>query len=172
MKIYERVVSNRLKGIVKMNDNQCGFVEGRSTFDAIQCIRITMEKHRDAKTDLHLVFIDLEKAFDRVPRDLIWVALKAFNVPEAYVRMIQDIYNGATTKVRCTSGDSEEFPLKVGIHQGSVLSPLLFNIVMSYLLTHISDSLEVSLLSADDIVLGSKDSTTLQVALNKWCKIL
>ena len=88
LKIYERAVCNRLKMIVQMNDNQCGFVEGRFTFDHIQCMRITMEKHREAQTDLHLVFIDLEKAFDRVPRDLIWVALRSFNVPEAYVRMM------------------------------------------------------------------------------------
>ena len=56
-----------------------------------------MEKHRDAQKDLHLVFIDLEKAFDRVPRDLIWQALRAQGVPEVYVRTIQDMYDGATT---------------------------------------------------------------------------
>ena len=168
----QRVVRNRLKRIVQMNDNQCGFVEGRSTFDTIQCMRITMEEYREAQTDLHLVFIDLEKAFNPVPRDLIWVAFRSFNVPEAYVRMIQDMYNGATTKVRCTAGESMEFPVNVGVHQGSVLSPLLFNTIMSYLLTLVSDGLEISLLFADDIVLGSKDMAALQIVLTKWCNIL
>ena len=62
LKIYERVVNNRLKNIIRLHDNQCGFVEGKSTIDAIQCLRILMEKHRDARKDLFLVFIDLEKA--------------------------------------------------------------------------------------------------------------
>ena len=78
-----------------------------------------MEKHRDAQKDLHLVF-DLEKAFNRVPRDLIWQALRAQGVPEVYVRTIQDMYDGATTRVRCTAGMSDEFNVKIGVHQGSV----------------------------------------------------
>ena len=56
-----------------------------------------MEKHRDARKDLFLVFIDLEKAFDRVPRELIWLALRAHDVPEVYVRMIMDMYDDART---------------------------------------------------------------------------
>ena len=65
MKIYERLINTRLRGIVKLNENQCGFVEGKSTLDAIQSLRILIEKHRENNTDLHMVFIDLEKAFDR-----------------------------------------------------------------------------------------------------------
>ncbi|GAB0089080.1 hypothetical protein DMENIID0001_035590 [Sergentomyia squamirostris] len=172
LKIYERVICNRLNKIVRLSDNQCGFVEGRSTSDAIQCLRTIMEKHRDAREDWHLVFIDFEKAFDRVPRDLIWVALRALEVPEAYVKMIMDMYDGAITKVRCTAGESEEFPIKVGVHQGSVLSPLLFNIIMFFLLSLIHDDLELSLLFADDVVLGSRSIVALQDALTRWCGVV
>ena len=99
LKIYERVICNRLRSIVSVSDDQCGFVEGKFTTDAIQSLRIMMEKHRDAQKDLHIVFIDLEKAFDRVPRDLIWQALRAQGVPEVYVKTIQDMYDGATTRI-------------------------------------------------------------------------
>lgn len=172
LKIYERVVNNRLKNIIRLHDSQCGFVEGKSTTDAIQCLRILMEKYRDARKDLFLVFIDLEKAFDRVPRELIWLALRAHNVPEVYVRMIMDMYDDARTRVRCTAGESDEFTVKVGVHQGSVLSPMLFNIIMSYLLKLIGGETEISLLFADDVVLGSTDIVALQNALSNWDKIL
>ena len=91
LKIYERVVNNRLKNIIGLHDNQCGFVEGKSTIDSIQCLRILMEKHRDARKNLFLVFIELEKSFDRVLRELIWLALRAHDVPEVYIRMIMDM---------------------------------------------------------------------------------
>lgn len=172
LKILERAVCNRLKKLVKLHDNQCGFVEGKSTVDAIQSLRILMEKHRDARVDLYLVFIDLEKAFDRVPRDLIWVALRSLNVPEAYVSIIMDMYDEARTRVRCTAGESDDFTVKVGVHQGSVLSPMLFNIIMLYLLRLIGEDLEISLLFADDIVLGSRDIVALQNALSRWDRIL
>ena len=51
-------------------------------------------------------------------------------VPEKYVRMIQEIYSNVHTKVRSSVGETEGFEVKVGLHQGSALSPFIFNIVM------------------------------------------
>ena len=51
MKIYERVLNSRLRQIVRLNENQCGFVEGKSTLDAIQSLRILVEKYRDNYRD-------------------------------------------------------------------------------------------------------------------------
>ena len=75
-------------------------MEGKSTTDAIQCLRKLMEKHRDARKDLFLVFINLEKAFDRVPRELIWLALRAHDIPGVYVSMIMDIRVGRFLRFR------------------------------------------------------------------------
>ncbi|CAK1589283.1 unnamed protein product [Parnassius mnemosyne] len=84
LKLWERILNNRLCQLVSISDNQCGFAPGRSTTDAIQAIRILMEKHRTNREDLHLVFIDLEKAFDRIPRKLFWEAMRAQQIPELY----------------------------------------------------------------------------------------
>lgn len=168
MKIYERIIDTRLRSIVLLHDNQCGFVKGRSTTEAIQSIRILTEKYQSMRKDLHMIFIDLEKAFDRVPRSLIWHALRAHNVPETYVSSIKDMYTEVHTRVRSTAGTSNDFRVDVGVHQGSVLSPLLFNIVMNYITSERMNDVLLTLLFADDIVLVSEDPQTLQTALDNW----
>lgn len=167
-KIWERVNCNRIMEIVigKMPQNQCGFVPERSTSDAIQALRITMEKYRDAKQDLHIVFIDFEKAFDRIPRSLIWVALRYYGVPEPYVEIIKDMYENVTTSIRCNAGTSEAFNVLVGVHQGSVLSPLLFILVLNFLMDGKWDIGLLNLAFADDLALIDDNLARIQETLN------
>ena len=80
-----------------------------------------------------MAFVDLEKAFDWVPRKVIWWALRKLGVDEWIVRLVQGMYSNARSRVRVGEGYSEEFEVKVGVHQGSVLSPLLFIIVLEAL---------------------------------------
>lgn len=131
-----------------------------------------IERHRDAKQDLHGIYIDLEKAFDRVPRNFIYESLRAHQVPEEYVQVIKDMYSNIYTKIRCAAGISNDFNINVGVHQGSVLSPLLFNIVMNYLTRNeMSTALEI-MLFADDIVMISNDVQEIQDSLNRWQTVL
>ncbi|XP_063381902.1 uncharacterized protein LOC134668350 [Cydia fagiglandana] len=172
LKIWERVLNKRILNISQTSPNQFGFTASRSTIDAIQTVRIMMEKFRINKKDLHLTFIDLEKAFDRVPRKLVWEALRAQNVPEYYVELVQDMYIKVSTRVRSLAGISRAFEVKVGVHQGSVLSPLLFNLVMDYLTRNIPSPLPWTMLYADDIVLTADTATNLQELLNMWTRAL
>src|SRR6267154_223499 len=80
--------------------------------------------------ELWMTFVDLEKAFDRVPRDVVWWALRHVGVEEWIVNVIKGMYEGVTTSVKINGVGSEGVEVKVGVHQGSVLSPILFNIVM------------------------------------------
>jgi hypothetical protein len=75
-------------------------------------------------------FVDLEKAFDRVPRDVIWWALRELRVEEHVVSVIQTMYSKASTVVKLGAGESREVEVRVGVHQGLVLSPLLFIAVL------------------------------------------
>ncbi|KAK3525076.1 hypothetical protein QTP86_014455 [Hemibagrus guttatus] len=95
--------------------------------------RILMEKYRDGQRELHCVFVDLEKAYDRVPREELWYCMRKSGVAEKYVRVVQDMYERSRTVVRCAVGQTEEFNVEVGLHQGSALSPFLFAIVMDQL---------------------------------------
>ena len=75
-----------------------------------------------------MIFVDLEKAYDRVPRDM--VGTKEEKRWRKYIKVIQDMYDGCTTSVRTLIGSNERFEVKVGLHQGSALSPLVFITVM------------------------------------------
>ena len=80
-----------------------------------------------------MAFVDLEKAFDRVPRKVIWWALRNLGVEEWTVRLVQGMYANARSCVRVGERYSEEFEVKVSVHQSSVLSLLLFIIVLEAL---------------------------------------
>ena len=104
MKLWERVVERRLRARVEICEQQYGFMPGRSTMDAIFALKMLMEKYREGQTELHCVFVDLEKAYDRVPREELWHCLSKSGVPEAYVRVVQDMYEESVTAVRCEAG--------------------------------------------------------------------
>jgi len=70
-----------------------------------------MGLYRDGKMDLHLVFIDLEKAYDRVLRDLVWSCLEQKGVLPAYILVIKDMYDEGRTRVRTPGGPTDNFTL-------------------------------------------------------------
>jgi len=72
MKLWERVIEGRLKKGISISKNQFGFMPGRSTTEAIHLIRRLIEVYQDRKKDLHIMFIDLEKVDNRVPRKMLW----------------------------------------------------------------------------------------------------
>ncbi|VDO19327.1 unnamed protein product [Heligmosomoides polygyrus] len=70
------ILDRRIREIVKLSDNQCGFVTGCGTIDAIHAARLLVEKHREKQKSVHIAFLDLEKAFDCVPHEVTWYALR------------------------------------------------------------------------------------------------
>lgn len=168
MKIFERILDQRIREIVRLKINQCGFVKGTGTTDAIFAARQLMEKHREKQKPLHLAFLDLEKAFDRVPHKLIWYALRDHEVPEHLIDWIRLLYTNATSRVRCSTGTSDSFPVSVGVHQGSALSPLLFILVMDTITRDLQEDIPWTLLYADDVLLAANTKEELQQRVQIW----
>src|SRR5580698_8951249 len=153
MKVFERVIETRIRKAVKIDDMQFGFQSGKGTTDATFIVRQLQEKYMAAKKDLWLAFVDLEKVFDRVPRDILWWSLRELGVEESIVGVIKSMYDSSTTAVKLKNGVSERFEVKVGVHQGSVLSPLLFIIVLEALTRKCRKGLPYELLFSNDLIL-------------------
>ena len=172
MKLWERVIEHRLRMVTTVSENQFGFMPERSTMEAIYLLRRLVEKYRAKKKDLHMVFIDLEKAYDRVPRDIIWWVLERKGVTKGYVDVIRDMYEGAVTAIRSPVGETSEFPITVGLHQGSALSPYLFALVMDELTRELQENIPWCMLFADDIVLIDETARGVNTKLEMWREAL
>ena len=82
MKVLERVVKGFIRQRVVINDMQCGFMQGRGTTYAIFILLQIQEKHLVAGKPLYLAFIELEKVFDKVPRQVIWRSMRKLKIDE------------------------------------------------------------------------------------------
>jgi hypothetical protein len=168
MKVVERVLEKKVRKMVKVDEMQCGFTQGKGTTDGIVIVRQMQERYRGKGKRLYYAFVDLEKAFDRVPREVTRWAMRKLGVEEWLVSAVMAMYEQAWTVVRTKDGDSERFEVKVGLHQGSVLSPLLFIIVMEAVTKEVRGGLPWELLYADDLVLMAESLGELSEKLRKW----
>nr|GEX41040.1 retrovirus-related Pol polyprotein LINE-1 [Tanacetum cinerariifolium] len=141
MKLWERVIGRRLRRESRVSENQFGFMPGRSTTEAIHLLRSLMENYRERQRDLHMAFLDLEKAYDSVPRELVWKILLDKGIPRRYSKVIKDMYEGAKTRVRTTAGNTKYFSVNLRLHQGSAISPYLFTLILDELSRGIQENI-------------------------------
>nr|CDJ93788.1 RNA-directed DNA polymerase (reverse transcriptase) domain containing protein [Haemonchus contortus] len=152
----------------RIPEEQFGFMPERSTTDAIFIARQIMEEYREKRRPCYLAFLDLEKAFDRLPREVLWRALRKRNVPEHLISLVKDMYGGSTTTIRTAHGKTGAIDVTVGVHQGSALSPFLFLLTMDVITEELVDGPLKTILYADDIALIAESKEDLQ----KWQKVL
>ena len=115
-----------------------------------------------------LWFVNLEKAYDTVPKEMVMATLRWMGVPEAEVRKVEGMYEKTTTRV-VVRGASEEFEVKIGLRQGSVQSPLLLIAVLDLISRKMvmKDAMK-KLLDADDLSPVANGKQKLQETLEEW----
>jgi Reverse transcriptase (RNA-dependent DNA polymerase)/Endonuclease-reverse transcriptase len=181
-KIYERILERRLRSHVeeKLGEWQHGFRPNRSTSDLIFSMKMILEKTWEFNDKTYLAFLDLEKAFDRVPRQKLWQAMQQaeYGVPPMLMRAVRSMYRECKSSVRSAFGEGPWFLVKTGVRQGSVLSPLLFVLLMDQVLKQAEREMGTegdhsgTFAYADDVGLVTCSEAELQQTINIWCKVL
>ena len=152
MKILERIVDGLIRQLVSIDNSQFGFVPGRCTADTIFVVRQLQEKYLAANKRLHGFRRPGEGFWSSTSEDHL-VGAEKTGVEEWIVWLVQGMYANARSHVCVGEWYSEEFEVKVGFHQGSVLSPLLFIIVLEALSREFRSGVPWEDLYADDLVI-------------------
>ena len=168
MKVWEKIIETRLTNRVEISKQQYGFMSGKRTTNSIFALRMLIEKYRKGQSELHCVFMDLEKAYDRVPREELWYCMRKSGIVEKYVQLVQDMYEGSEIMVRCAVGTTECFQVRFGLHQGSVLSPFLFAVIMDRLMDEVRREPPWTMPFGNDIAISGETKKEVEQRLESW----
>ena len=100
------------------------------------------------------MFVNLDKAYDKEPREEVWYCMRTSGLAEKYVRIVQYVYADSTTAVRCVVGVTDGFEVRVGLHQGSALSP--YAMVIDRMTDDISEDVPWTMMFADEMLTCSE----------------
>lgn len=136
-KLMARIILERIKARIEatLGRHQAGFRSRHSCVDHINTLRIIIEQSAELKSPLHLMFVDFEKAFDRVNREFIWKSLSRRGIHPKIVAIIKESYNNARCFVSHYGQMTDAFEVRQGVRQGCILSPILFLVVIDDVLT-------------------------------------
>jgi hypothetical protein len=79
---------------------------------------------------MHMIFINLENVYDKVFRNVMWWVLQKHKISSKYITLIKYMYDNIVTSAQTSDGDTNNFLINIGLHQGSDLSPYLFALVI------------------------------------------
>lgn len=131
-RVYGKIIKTRIeKEYQDMEaEEQAGFRVGRSTIDHLFTITQVIEKKTAYDQELHLLFVDLKKAYDSVPLSMLWKSLKETNINIELIKIVKSLYKETYIKIRQRNIISDGFVPTKGLKQGCCLSPLLFKIFL------------------------------------------
>ena len=174
-KVLSRVILERLKAALEpvFRDEQAGFRSQRSCADQIATLRIIVEQSFAWNSSLYINFIDFEKAFDSLDRDILWKLMRHFGIPDKIVRLTTGMHHEMECKVLVKGNLTDSFWSFTGVRQGCLLSPFLFLLAIDWLMKQTTmghrDGIQWSLLRqledldfADDLALLSHSNAQMQ----------
>ena len=184
-RILKRLVVENSEG--QVGEEQSGFRKGRSWADQIFVLRQLCEKMKEKGKRVWVEFMVLEKAYDRVDRDALWQVMRIYGIGGRVLRGIMSFYVEGRACVRVGSKVSESFEVKMGLRQGCVMSPWLFNVYMDGVVREVyarvngmgvkmrvhgeSEWILSQLLFADDTALVAESAEQLQCLVREFGRV-
>ena len=140
--------------------------------DGMFALRQMVVKRLEMQGRMAVGFVELEKAYNTVPREMVMATVRWMGVPEAEARMVEAMCERTKGRVVVGSGLLEEFPVNIGLRQGSAISPLLFIMVMELISKKISmkDVLR-KMMYADDLAIIAESKQEIQEVLEEWKEV-
>ena len=161
-KLLERMLTNRLLPLLEelktLPDHQFGFRKQHSTVEQIHRITHMISQTLEKKKYCSAVFLDIQKAFDKVWHEGLLYKLKKI-LPHPYYSILKSYLNNRQFIVKCLDATSATFPIESGIPQGSVLGPLLFSIYTADL--PISNEVTIATFADDTALLATHADPTI-----------
>ena len=180
-KIFSKVLLNRFEEKLdkRLRDVQAGFRRNRGCADQIFTIRHIIQQVNEMKRKASFCFIDYEKAFDSVSREILPDILRHYGFPEKYVNVIYDMHMNTFCQVLVNGNLTEPFEVKSGLIQGGILSPVIFIMYIDFIFKKVLNEENnfgikwnerkrlTDLDYADDIVLITENDREMQIMLNR-----
>ena len=176
-KIYTSILNTRLQRFLELNDllveEQNGFRAARSCLDHILVLCTILRNRISLGLDTFLTFVDFQKAFDSVNRNMLLFKLLKLGINGNFYRAISAMYNNPKARVILNSHETDCFSCPIGVKQGDSISATLFAIFINDLAQQVKESgVEIALgddrntimsilLYADDSVLMAADESDL-----------
>lgn len=135
-KIMATILLNRMRNAVdeRLRQEQAGFRPGRSCCEQIFTLRQIIEKALMWQVPVVINFIDFRKAFDSVHRESLWKIMQSYGIPEKIIGIVKSFYDNSRCAIRCGGEVGEWFRIVTGVRQGCVLSPLIFALVVDWVM--------------------------------------
>ena len=174
-KVFEHCLISLFSKFIVSDNLQFGFKPGIGCSHSIFTLRTVCDYFNQRGSDVYIASLDATKAFDKVNHAQLFSLLLAKNVPLCFIHIIIDWYSKLFAVVRWNNAESVSFPVKSGVRQGGVLSPILFNFYINDLITslkktdmgcHVRDLYVGCKLYADNILLLSGSLNMLQDMLD------
>lgn len=139
-KVMSIILHDRLSSVLEptLRREQAGFRPGRSCTDHINTLRIIVEQSIEWQSPIFLLFIDFERAFDSLDREMMWKVLASYGIPDKLLNIIQSMYRDANCRIVHRGLLGREFNVASGVKQGCILSPLLFLLVMDWVMNKVN----------------------------------